>query len=252
MINIRGVTKRYGQQHGIHDINVEIAKGRITSLIGPNGAGKSTLLSVMSRLVPMDVGEVSIDGLDVNKPDSERLARTVSILKQTNDINVRLTVEQLVEFGRFPHSKGRLTIEDKQRVEEAIRYLELEPMRKQYLDQLSGGQRQRAFIAMVLAQDTEYILLDEPLNNLDMKHSVQIMKVLRRLTDELGRTVVLVLHDINFASCYSDAIIAMKDGQIVHEGPTGQMIDASVLRDVYDMDIPIHNINGNNICVYFS
>ncbi|MDQ0063605.1 iron ABC transporter ATP-binding protein [Paenibacillus harenae] len=252
MIDVRNVTKRYGAGQGIHDIHVRIAKGRITSLIGPNGAGKSTLLSIMSRLLPMDAGEVSIDGLNVVQTDSERLARTVSILKQTNDINVRLTIQQLVEFGRFPHSRGRLTSEDKQQVEEAIQYMELEPLRNQYLDKLSGGQRQRAFIAMVLAQNTEYILLDEPLNNLDMKHSVQIMKVLRRLTDELGRTVVLVLHDINFASCYSDAIVAMKEGRIVREGPTNEMIDSAVLKGVYDMDIPIHLIDGNKICVYFS
>lgn len=125
-------------------------------------------------------------------------------------------------------------------------------MQDKFLDQLSGGQQQRAFIAMVIAQDTEYVLLDEPLNNLDMKHSVQIMKVLRRLADELGKTVIIVIHDINFASCYSDYIVALKDGKVVHNGPTEQVINSKVLKEIYDMDIEIQSINDNKICVYFT
>ncbi|GJM75012.1 hypothetical protein HMSSN036_72280 [Paenibacillus macerans] len=137
-------------------------------------------------------------------------------------------------------------------MDEAIQYMDLAPMQHKYLDELSGGQKQRAFIAMVIAQDTEYVLLDEPLNNLDMKHSVQIMKVLRRLTDELGKTVVLVIHDLNFASCYSDYIVALKNGVVVREGMKDEIIDPAVLREVYEMDIPIENIGGNRICVYFA
>lgn len=129
--------------------------------------------------------------------------------------------------------------------------MDLVDLQAKYLDELSGGQNQRAFIAMVIAQNTEYILLDEPLNNLDMKHSVQIMKVLRRLVEELGKTVVLVIHDINFASCYSDYIVALKDGKVVKEGSTETIIDNAVLHDIYDMDIPIELINGNRIGVYF-
>ena len=125
-------------------------------------------------------------------------------------------------------------------------------MQHKYLDQLSGGQQQRAYIAMVIAQDTEYILLDEPLNNLDMKHSVQIMKVLRKLTEELGKTVVIVIHDINFASCYSDNIVALKNGKVVHSGTTDQVIDSVKLREIYDMDIDIQQINDNRICIYFT
>jgi iron complex transport system ATP-binding protein len=120
------------------------------------------------------------------------------------------------------------------------------------MDELSGGQRQRAFIAMVIAQDTDYILLDEPLNNLDMKHSVQIMKILRRLVDELGKTVVIVLHDINFASVYSDRIVALKDGRVVRDGLTEEIINSDALKEIYDMDIPIKRMNNCNICVYFN
>ena len=134
----------------------------------------------------------------------------MAILRQENHLTMRLTVRDLVAFGRFPHSGGRPTVEDQATSNEALAQLDLLPMADKFVDELSGGQRQRAFIAMVLAQDTEYLLLDEPLNNLDMKHSVEMMRLLRRLADELGKTVVLVIHDINFASCYSDTILAMQ------------------------------------------
>ena len=129
--------------------------------------------------------------------------------------------------------------------------MELEDIQDKYLDELSGGQRQRAYIAMVLAQDTEYILLDEPLNNLDMRHAVQIMKTLRRLVNELGKTIVIVIHDINFASCYSDEIVALKDGRIVKQGRTCDVIDSCVLKEIYDMDIEIKEVDNQRICVYF-
>ena len=121
----------------------------------------------------------------------------------------------------------------------------------QYIDNLSGGQRQRAYIAMTLAQDTDYILLDEPLNNLDMKHSVQIMQVLRKLATELNKTVVIVIHDINFASCYSDYIVAMKNGKLVHQGEVNHIMQSPVLQDIYDMAIPIQDIDNHKIAVYF-
>ncbi len=194
----------------IQDVSVDVAPGKITSFIGPNGAGKSTLLSMVSRLLNADTGEVLLDKSDVRRWKSDDFAKRVSILKQSNYMNVRLTIRELVSFGRFPYSKGNLKPEDELKVDEAIQYMNLEDMQHNYLDELSGGQRQRAFIAMVIAQDTDYILLDEPLNNLDMKHSVQIMKILRKLVDELGKTVVIVLHDINFASVYSDHIVALK------------------------------------------
>src|SRR5699024_9307012 len=137
------------------------------------------------------------------------------------------------------------------KVEEAINYMELEPIQDKYIDELSGGQRQRAYIAMVLAQDTEYILLDEPLNNLDMRHSVQIMKTLRRLVDELGKTIVIVIDDFILASCLSADIVALKDGKIFKDGKTCDVIDQCVLKDIYDMDIDIQEIDNQGICVYF-
>jgi iron complex transport system ATP-binding protein len=251
MIEIKGLTKLFGKKPVVDNVSVKIEPKTITSFIGPNGAGKSTLLSMVSRLLDADTGEVLLDQTNINKWKSSEFAKHVSILKQANFINVRLTVRELVAFGRYPYSKGRLTAEDEKFVNQAIEYMNLEDMQDKFLDELSGGQKQRAFIAMVIAQDTEYILLDEPLNNLDMKHSVQIMKILRKLVDELGKTVVIVLHDINFASVYSDRIVALKNGKLVKNGPTSDIINSATLREIYDMDIPIQEQNGCRICVYF-
>ncbi|MFS0749085.1 ABC transporter ATP-binding protein [Oceanobacillus sp. 1P07AA] len=252
MIEMKSLTKKFSKKKVVDDVSVTIKPGTITSFIGPNGAGKSTLLSMVSRLLDSDSGEVLLDKNEVNKWKSNEFAKRVAILRQANFINVRLTVRELVSFGRYPYSKGRLTSEDEQYVDQAIKYMNLKDMEEQFLDELSGGQKQRAFIAMVIAQDTDYILLDEPLNNLDMKHSVQIMKILRKLVDELGRTVVIVLHDINFASVYSDQIVALKNGKLVKNGPTNEIINSTALREIYDMDIPIQEQNGCRICVYFN
>jgi len=252
MIQVRSLSKLYGKKPVVEDVTVDIQPGKITSFIGPNGAGKSTLLSMVSRLLDADTGEVLIDHTDIHRMKSNEFAKKVSILKQSNFMNVRLTIRELVSFGRFPYSKGRLTAEDEQIVDESLAYMHLTDLQDRFLDELSGGQSQRAFIAMVIAQDTEYILLDEPLNNLDMKHSVQIMKILRRLVDELGKTVVIVLHDINFASVYSDWIVAMKEGRVVKNGPTKEIIQSDALKEIYDMDIPIREMDNCRICVYFN
>jgi iron complex transport system ATP-binding protein len=252
MIQVRELTKLYGKKQVVENVSVDIQRGQITSFIGPNGAGKSTLLSMVSRLLDADTGEVLIDSTNTKKLKSNEFSKRVSILKQSNYMNVRLTIRELVSFGRFPYSKGRLNDEDEKMVDQSIDYMDLKEMEDSYLDELSGGQRQRAFIAMVIAQDTDYILLDEPLNNLDMKHSVQIMKILRRLVDDLGKTVVIVLHDINFASVYSDRIVALKNGRVVKDGTTEEIIQSAALKEIYDMDIPIQQMNDCRICVYFN
>ena len=251
MVNLKNVFKSFGEKPVIEDVSLKIEKGTITSFIGPNGAGKSTLISMISRLIAKDEGDITIDGKDIFKTKSNELAKKISILKQSNNINLKLTVRELVSFGRFPYSQGKLTKEDWEKVDEAIAYLELEEIQDKYLDQLSGGQRQRAHIAMTVAQDTEYILLDEPLNNLDMRHANQIMKTLRRLVDEKGKTVVIVIHDINFASCYSDQIVALKDGKIVKQGRLSDVSDKCVIGKLYDMDIDLKEIDNKRICFYY-
>ena len=250
-IELKHISKTFGQQLVVDDVSLTIPQGKITAFIGPNGAGKSTVLSIVSRLLQPDQGEVILNGTPLPQQTSENIARQLAILKQSNHIHLRLTVEELVAFGRFPYSKGRLTPTDHEAIEHAIDYMNLNALRHKYLHTLSGGQRQRAYIAMTLAQDTDYILLDEPLNNLDMKHSVQIMQVLRKLVENLGKTVVIVIHDINFASCYADYIIAMQQGKLVAEGSVDNIMQTDVLASIYDMHIPIQQINGQRIATYF-
>jgi iron complex transport system ATP-binding protein len=251
LIEISHVSKDYGDTIVVRDVSLTLPRRGVTSIIGPNGAGKSTLLSLISRLLPMSAGTVTVDGLDVTQTPSDVLARRLSILRQDNRITSRLTVRDLVEFGRYPYSKGRLTPEDRAHAARAIGYLDLEPLADRFLDELSGGQRQRAYVAMVLCQDTEYVLFDEPLNNLDMKHAVGMMKLLRRAADDLGKTIVLVLHDINFASCYSDYLVAMRNGAIIHHGAPSEIMTAPVIRAIYDMDVDIQTIQGRRISNYY-
>ena len=250
MIDIQNVSKRYGDSVVVDGVTLALPAGGVTAIIGPNGAGKSTLLSMISRLLPLSEGRVLVEGLDVARADSRELARRLAILRQDNHLPLRLTVRDLVAFGRYPHSGGRLTLADKEHVDRAIDYLELEPLADRYLDEMSGGQRQRAFVAMVLCQDTRYVLLDEPLNSLDMKHAVAMMGTLRRAADELGKTVVLVLHDINFASCYADRIVALKQGRVACQGTPEELVRTEVLSGLYTLPIAVHEIDGRRICVY--
>ncbi len=252
MIEVKNISKNYGSKMVLDHISLTIPKGKMTSFIGPNGAGKSTLLSVICRLISKDDGTVYVDNKEISQYKSEELAKKISILKQDNHLNIRLTIRDLVSFGRFPYSQGKLYKEDQDHIDHALEYMNLTDMQNKYLDQLSGGQRQRAYIAMTIAQDTEYILLDEPLNNLDMKHSVQIMKTLEKLVAELGKTICIVIHDINFASCYSDYLVALKDGKIIRAGSSKELIRPDALREIYDMDIKIENINDQQICVYYA
>jgi len=251
MIEISHISKRYADTVVVDDVTLTLPAGGVTAIIGPNGAGKSTVLSMISRLLPMSAGRVLVDGIDVVNGDSKELARRLAILRQDNHLPMRLTVRDLVAFGRYPHTQGRPTIDDAAHVERALGYLGLAELADRYLDQLSGGQRQRAFVAMVLCQDTDYVLLDEPLNNLDMRHAVDMMALLRRTSRELGKTVILVLHDINFASCYADRIVAMRGGKVAYHGTPLELIQPEVLRDLYQLDIRVHEIDGQRICVYY-
>lgn len=169
MITLDQVSYQIASQMILESISTRIPKGQVTALIGPNGAGKSSLLSLIARLVPLQSGQIQIDDLNIAKTDTRILAKKLAILTQSSAIATRLTVRDLVTFGRFPHHHGRPTSEDHQFIDHTLRLFQLMPLASQFLDTLSGGQRQKALIAMCYTQDTEYLLLDEPLNNLDMK-----------------------------------------------------------------------------------
>lgn len=251
MIEVIGVSKHYAGTPVLQDVSFGLHKGGITSIVGPNGAGKSTLLSLISRLNSPDQGRILVDSLDVAQAPGEVLARRLSILRQDNHIMSRLRVRELVSLGRYPHSKGRMTLEDREHVEQALAFLNLQPLAERFLDELSGGQRQRAFVAMVLCQDTDYVLLDEPLNNLDMQHSVAMMQQIRRAADELGKTVMLVNHDINFASAYSDRIIAMQGGRIIHDGTPEQIMQPATLEAIFRTPVMVEQVAGQRIAIYY-
>lgn len=251
-LRFEGLNKFFGKKKVLDDLSGIIQSQALTSLIGPNGAGKSTLLGIMSRLMKQDEGTVFFLDKPLHSFKTEELAKKLSILKQANTIELKLTVKDLVAFGRFPYCQGRLTKADWEKVDEALAFADMKSLEDAYLDELSGGQRQRAFIALVVAQDTDFVFLDEPLNNLDMKHAVQVMKMLRRLVDELGKTIVIVIHEINFAAQYSDRIIALKDGQIRYNDTANAVIQQAVLTDIFDMEFAIMEHNNKKICNYFN
>lgn len=252
MIEIKNISQSYGDFQVLKDVSLTIQEHKITALIGANGAGKSTLLGVLSRLLVPHQGEVFLDGVDISTMKSKEIAKKLAILKQTNQLHIRITIKELVSFGRFPHSKGRLKEEDYQKIDEAINYMDLKDIEHKYLDQLSGGQRQRAYIAMILAQDTKYVFLDEPLNNLDMRYAVEMMTILQRMVKELNKTIIVVMHDINFAAAFSDYIIAMKDGKIIEQGDIDYMMDKEKLDHIFDHDFCIAGVNGRKVCIYYN
>ena len=242
MIKLNNTRKRYSEKVAIGPLDIEFPNAGLTSLIGPNGAGKSTALMMIGRLLNMTEGQITVANMDVTSSKSEDLAKILTILRQENHFVTRLTVRQLVGFGRFPHSKGRLSRADELIISKYIDFLDLTELENRYLDELSGGQRQRAYVAMVLCQETEYVLLDEPLNNLDVARSVQMMEHLRVAANEFGRTILTVLHDINFAAKYSDRICAMKNGQIAAFGTVEEIMQPELLTDIFETKIDI--ING--------
>ncbi|WP_413283265.1 ABC transporter ATP-binding protein [Vibrio sp. MA40-2] len=251
MIKVEHLAKRFSGKNVIVDNNVSFEKGKVTSIIGPNGAGKSTLLSMISRLLDKDFGVVFIDGTEIEQWDTKQLAKKLAVLRQSNNLSMRFTVRELIAFGRFPYSGGKLSSVDQNIIRNAIEYLELTAIEDNYLDELSGGQRQLAFIAMVMAQDTDYVLLDEPLNNLDIKHSLQIMRNIKRLAHEMNKAIVIVIHDINFASCYSDHIVAMKSGEIIKEGSVEEVIREDILQDIYETPFQVVTLAEQKVCVYY-
>ena len=250
MINIQNARKAYSDEVAIGPLNIHIPKAGITSLIGPNGAGKSTALLMIGRLLHMDEGQIQVADMDISSSKSEDLAKILTILRQENHFVTRLTVRQLAGFGRFPYSKGRLTRADEAIISKYIDFLDLHDLENRYLDELSGGQRQRAYVAMVLCQETEYVLLDEPLNNLDVARSVQMMEHLRHAANEFGRTILTVMHDINFAAKYSDRICAMKNGGIAAFGTVADIMKPTLLTDIFETKIEIIDGPHGPIAVY--
>ena len=250
-MQVKELKKQYDGKTVVDSVTFEIPKGKVLSLIGPNGAGKSTVMGIISRLIARDAGLVDFEGRDIAKWKSQELSKRLAILTQSNSIQMKLTVRELVTFGRFPYSGGRTTPEDQRVIDQAISYMELEKFQDRFIDELSGGQRQRALIAMVIAQDTEYVLLDEPTNNLDIYHATNMMRTVRKLCDELGKTVILVLHEINYAAFYSDYICAFVDGKVAKFGTVEEVMTKENLSAIYQVDFEILEIEGKPVSIYY-
>lgn len=251
MIRVKNIVKNYGSLQVLKDLSVDIPKGEVISIIGPNGSGKSTLLGIISRTLSAEGGKVYIDDKTLFEWDTRELAKHLAMMKQSEHIEVRITVYDLVSFGRYPYNQGRLTTQDYKKIQEAIDYMDLEQIKYKYIDELSGGQKQRVYIASIFAQDTDYILLDEPLNNLDIKYASDMLKLLRKMAKEYNKTIIIVIHDINFSACYSDHIIMLKDGNLAKSGRVEEIMKPEVLKEIYDLDFKVIDVEGKLICTYY-
>ncbi|MGX1265219.1 iron complex transport system ATP-binding protein [Rossellomorea marisflavi] len=225
----------------VKNLSVSIPDKQITTIIGPNGCGKSTLLKAITRIIPHQTGNILLDGQNIHKQSTKELAKKMAILPQTPESASGLTVGELVSYGRFPHQKGlgRLTKKDHDMIHWAMAETGTLPFKHREVDALSGGQRQRVWIAMALAQETDIIFLDEPTTYLDMAHQLEVLELLERLNREQGRTIVMVLHDLNQAARFADHIIALKDGDLVSSGTGEQVITRETLRKVFNIDAEI-------------
>ncbi|MDO5034743.1 MAG: ATP-binding cassette domain-containing protein [Actinomycetaceae bacterium] len=249
MIEVRDVTMTYGREPVVKNVSLTLPESGVTALIGPNGAGKSTLLSGIGRLHPLASGTVLVDGTELADWKSEELACTIAILRQENHLHVRLTVAELAMLGRHPHSHGRVTPEDEEKVAHALRSVDMHHLADRFLDELSGGQRQRAFVAMTLAQDAKYLLLDEPLAALDMQHSRDMMRHLVQAGREQNMSIVVVIHDINTAAAYADRLVAMKDGEVVADGTPDEVVRPEVLEEIFGVEVEVAHVNGRPVAV---
>lgn len=250
MIAIKNLSKVYGKDRVLDDITAAIELNKITAVIGANGSGKTTFLEIVARFQEATSGDVMIDGVLSKEWDNRKFSQTLSMLKQQKELQIRLTVKELVSFGRFPYSQGNLTDEDKEKIDKAMDYMDLHEMEDKYLDELSGGQLQRAYIAMIIAQDTKYIILDEPLNNLDIQHALSMMKTLRRLAEEEEKAIIMIIHDMNMVYKFTDNVIALKKGKLVCAGRVEEVLNEAVLKEIYNVEVCIRCVGQDKICVF--
>lgn len=228
----------YGDKTIVKQLSLSIPDHKITTIIGPNGCGKSTLLKAMTRILSPSRGSVHLDGADIAKSNTKEIARKMAILPQTPEGAGGLTVGELVSYGRFPYQSGfgRLSKHDHEVIDWALDVTGTLAYKDRNVDALSGGQRQRVWIAMALAQETDLIFLDEPTTYLDLAHQLEVLELLETLNREQGRTIVMVLHDLNQAARFADHIVAMKDGEVLATGSAEEVICPLVLRQVFHID----------------
>ncbi|GAK06878.1 ABC transporter ATP-binding protein [Geomicrobium sp. JCM 19038] len=231
----------YEKRKIVEALNLKIPKGQITTMIGPNGCGKSTILKTLARIMKPKSGSVYLDGKIIHKESTKQVAKKLAVLPQSPEAPSGLKVKELVAYGRYPHQTGArsLTKADQDIIERSLKQTGMDAFKDRDIDALSGGQRQRVWIAMALAQETDILLLDEPTTYLDLAHQLEVLEVLKRLNEEEGRTIVMVIHDLNHAARFADYMVALKAGKIVQEGAPEQVICSTVLKDVFAIDADV-------------
>lgn len=252
-IEARGISVAYDTKSVLTDLDLAIPPGQLTVLLGPNGSGKSTVLRALAKLQRLDAGEILLDGTSVQRLPSKSFAKRLGMLAQGPIAPEGIRVVDLVRQGRYPHrsSFGGWTQADEDAVDRALALTKLSGLTEHLIDTLSGGQRQRAWIAMVLAQATPILLLDEPTTYLDLAHQISLMTLVRRLVDSGGKTVVAVLHDVNQAARYGDHLVMLKAGKIVAQGPVEKIVQPSLIEKVFGVEVGVFPdpVTGQPFCI---
>lgn len=228
----------------LKDINLEIEGPQLVSIIGPNGAGKTTLIQCINRLLTPTKGTVSLDGIDVTEYKSKDLAKKIGYVPYVSGDTFPLTVVDTVLMGRNPHRKWNTMHEDMKVVEEALDMMDISDLAMRQFNELSAGQHQRVMLARGLAQEPEILLLDEPTSNLDIRHQMEVIRLLKKQSTRKGMAVIMISHDINIAARYSDSIIMMHDGRINNVGTPEEVVTPGNMKEVYDIDVDVLRIDG--------
>lgn len=254
-IRTKDVDINYDSINIVKQLNITIPKQQITAIIGPNGCGKSTILKTLARIHPAKSGEILLDGKEIHSISSIEIARKMAILPQSPVAPEGLMVHELVAYGRYPHQKGfgRLNDLDRDKITWALNITGLSKLADRRLDTLSGGQRQKVWIAMALVQDTELILLDEPTTYLDLVHQLDVLLLLQKLNRQEGKTIALVIHELNMAARFADFMIAVKQGTIIASGTAEEIMTPDILREVFDIEAVIQKepVNGKMVCLTY-
>ena len=254
-ISTKNLNISYGNLDIVKDLNLDIPKGKITTIIGSNGCGKSTILKTIARIIQPKSGDIFVNNINIKDQSPKELAKAVAVLPQSPQAPSGLTVEELIAYGRFPHQKGfgKMRKEDNDIVTWALQSTGIEEFRDRPIEALSGGQRQRAWIAMALAQQTDILILDEPTTYLDLAHQLEILKLLEELNRKQGTTIVMVIHALNNAARFADHMIGVKKGKVICQGSAEEVMTKENLKELFNIDAEIVQDPRNNkpVCLTY-
>jgi iron complex transport system ATP-binding protein len=251
ILQAKNIHISYEKKEVVRNVSLEVRKGEIVSIIGPNGSGKSTILKALSRTLKPTKGEILLENKNINAMNTKSIAKKLAILPQTRHAPGDFTVDELVGYGRFPHMAfgNKLNMQDYEIIDWAVEKTDMKSLRHRYVRTLSGGERQRAWIAMALAQKPEILLLDEPTTFLDISYQLEALELIKELNEQLGLTIVMVLHDLNQAVRYSHRIYALKNGSIHCHGESKNLLSDEFLREVFRIQGDIL-LDEKNECNY--